>query len=40
MSVVEVLLGIDLGSTTTKALALDRTGRVIGRGITLSLIHI
>ncbi len=34
MSVVEVLLGIDLGSTTTKAVALDRTGRVIGRGIT------
>ncbi len=34
MSVVEVLLGIDLGSTTTKAIALDRTGRVIGRGIT------
>jgi len=34
MSVVEVLLGIDLGSTTTKAVALDRTGRIIGRGIT------
>src|ERR1039457_2460690 len=34
MSVVEVLLGIDLGSTTTKAIALDRTGRVLGRGIT------
>jgi benzoyl-CoA reductase subunit A len=34
MSVVEVLLGIDLGSTTTKAIALDRTGRVMGRGIT------
>src|ERR1039458_2289716 len=31
---VEVLLGIDLGSTTTKAIALDRPGRVIGRGIT------
>ncbi len=31
---VEVLLGIDLGSTTTKAIALDRTGRVLGRGIT------
>ena len=31
---VEVLLGIDLGSTTTKAVALDRTGRVLGRGIT------
>src|SRR5208282_4195456 len=34
MSVVEVLLGIDLGSTTTKAVALDRNGRIIGRGIT------
>ena len=34
MSVVEVLLGIDLGSTTTKAIALDRTGRIVGRGIT------
>jgi benzoyl-CoA reductase subunit A len=34
MSVVEVLLGIDLGSTTTKAIALDRTGRILGRGIT------
>src|ERR1039457_3061567 len=34
MSVVEVLLGIDLGSTTTKAVALDRTGRILGRGIT------
>jgi benzoyl-CoA reductase subunit A len=31
---VEVLLGIDLGSTTTKAIALDQTGRVLGRGIT------
>lgn len=31
---VEILLGIDLGSTTTKAIALDQTGRVIGRGIT------
>jgi benzoyl-CoA reductase subunit A len=34
MSAVEVVLGIDLGSTTTKAAALDRAGRVIGRGIT------
>ena len=34
MSAVEIVLGIDLGSTTTKAVALDRTGRVIGRGIT------
>ena len=31
---VEILLGIDLGSTTTKAIALDQTGRIIGRGIT------
>jgi benzoyl-CoA reductase subunit A len=31
---VEVLLGIDLGSTTTKAIALDGTGRILGRGIT------
>lgn len=34
MSSVEILLGIDLGSTTTKAIALDRTGRIVGRGIT------
>ena len=31
---VEILLGIDLGSTTTKAIALDRTGRILGRSIT------
>lgn len=34
MSAVEILLGIDLGSTTTKAVALDRAGRIIGLGIT------
>jgi benzoyl-CoA reductase subunit A len=34
MSVVEIVIGIDLGSTTTKAVALDPTGQVIGRGIT------
>lgn len=34
MSAVEILLGIDLGSTTTKAVALDRTGCIMGRGIT------
>jgi benzoyl-CoA reductase subunit A len=34
MSAAEIVLGIDLGSTTTKAVALDRAGRVIGRGIT------
>ena len=34
MSAVDILLGIDLGSTTTKAVALDCAGRVIGRGIT------
>ena len=34
MSSVEIVLGIDLGSTTTKAVALNCAGRVIGRGIT------
>ncbi|MGZ4839967.1 MAG: BadF/BadG/BcrA/BcrD ATPase family protein [Terriglobales bacterium] len=34
MNALEIVLGIDLGSTTTKAVALDRAGRVIGRGIT------
>jgi benzoyl-CoA reductase subunit A len=34
VSAVDILLGIDLGSTTTKAVALDCAGRVIGRGIT------
>jgi benzoyl-CoA reductase subunit A len=34
MNALEIVLGIDLGSTTTKAIALDRAGRVIGRGIT------
>jgi benzoyl-CoA reductase subunit A len=34
MSIVEILIGIDLGSTTTKAMVLDRSGRVMGRGIT------
>lgn len=34
MSVVETLIGIDLGSTTTKAVVLDRSGRILGRGIT------
>jgi len=34
MSVVEVLIGIDLGSTATKAIVLDRSGRIMGRGIT------
>ena len=27
MSAVDIVLGIDLGSTTTKAVALDRAGR-------------
>jgi benzoyl-CoA reductase subunit A len=36
MSAVDVFLGIDLGSTTTKAIVLDGHGRVIGRGITNS----
>lgn len=34
MSGVEALMGVDLGSTTTKAVVLDRSGRVLGRGIT------
>jgi benzoyl-CoA reductase subunit A len=33
---VRVFLGIDLGSTTTKAVVLDEEGTVIGRGITNS----
>jgi benzoyl-CoA reductase subunit A len=33
---VKVYVGIDLGSTTTKAIVLDEAGRVIGRGITNS----
>ncbi|MGA7616477.1 MAG: BadF/BadG/BcrA/BcrD ATPase family protein [Thermoanaerobaculia bacterium] len=36
MSTVEVVVGIDLGSTTTKAVVLDSGGRVLGRGITNS----
>ncbi len=33
---MRVFVGIDLGSTTTKALILDEGGRVLGRGITNS----
>lgn len=33
---METFVGIDLGSTTTKAVMLDRDSRVIGRGITNS----
>jgi benzoyl-CoA reductase subunit A len=33
---MECFIGIDLGSTTTKAIVLDPDGRVIGRGITNS----
>jgi benzoyl-CoA reductase subunit A len=33
---MDVYIGIDLGSTTTKAVVLDGGGRVIGRGITNS----
>jgi benzoyl-CoA reductase subunit A len=33
---VNCFLGIDLGSTTTKAVVLDETGEVLGRGITNS----
>lgn len=36
MSATRVFIGIDLGSTTTKAVILDDTGNVIGRGITNS----
>jgi benzoyl-CoA reductase subunit A len=36
MSALEVFVGIDLGSTTTKAVVLDGNGEVIGRGITNS----
>jgi len=34
--VIDVFIGIDLGSTTTKAVVLDGDGQVIGRGITNS----
>ena len=33
---MDVFVGIDLGSTTTKAVVLDGNGEVIGRGITNS----
>jgi benzoyl-CoA reductase subunit A len=36
MSTIGVYVGIDLGSTTTKAVVLDGNGEVIGRGITNS----
>ncbi|MEO8036332.1 MAG: BadF/BadG/BcrA/BcrD ATPase family protein, partial [Acidobacteriota bacterium] len=36
MSSTRVYVGIDLGSTTTKAVILDENGRVAGRGITNS----
>jgi benzoyl-CoA reductase subunit A len=36
MSALTVCVGIDLGSTTTKAVILDPAGNVIGRGITNS----
>jgi benzoyl-CoA reductase subunit A len=36
MSALGVYVGIDLGSTTTKAIILDASGRVLGRGITNS----
>ncbi len=36
MSAIDVFVGIDLGSTTTKAVVLDAGGRTIGRGITNS----
>ena len=33
---MNVCVGIDLGSTTTKAIVLDEQGKVVGRGITNS----
>ena len=36
MSVLNVHVGIDLGSTTTKALVLTESGEIVGRGITNS----
>lgn len=36
MSATKIYVGIDLGSTTTKAIILDRAGDVLGRGITNS----
>lgn len=33
---MRVAIGIDLGSTTTKAVMLDESGAVLGRGITNS----
>jgi benzoyl-CoA reductase subunit A len=36
VSAIEVFVGIDLGSTTTKAVVLDARGETIGRGITNS----
>jgi benzoyl-CoA reductase subunit A len=36
MSVINVCIGIDLGSTTTKAVILDERGEILGRGITNS----
>jgi benzoyl-CoA reductase subunit A len=36
MSAINVCIGIDLGSTTTKAVILDEQGEILGRGITNS----
>jgi N-acetylglucosamine kinase-like BadF-type ATPase len=36
MSAMRVFVGIDLGSTTTKAVILDENDAVVGRGITNS----
>ena len=36
MNRLDVFVGIDLGSTTTKAVVLDRDGSALGRGITNS----
>ena len=33
---MECFIGIDLGSTTTKSVVMDGSGKVLGRGITNS----
>ena len=33
---IDCFVGIDLGSTTTKAIFVDKAGRILGRGITNS----
>ena len=33
---MKIVIGVDLGSTTSKALVMDETGAVVGKGITNS----